>query len=499
MLKSTAISILKSFTKEEIIKFDDFLKSPYFNKKSAVPLLFSAIRKHYPELSSQELEKEKLWAKLYPGKEYNYGVMKNLIHDLTKLAEQFITQEEYRQNEIQEFKNLYVGLSRRKLRNVLDGKNIQVSKKFSDIKKESSVTINEYYTQLSRINETFLWNEYLLNQQNDLMPSILDLKDNFVTGILSYMINVHYQAKVLVMTDESRAVGLHLLEVMLGSLPENEMEKSLDALRERSEIKHRILKCYYLAYKATINTSDPGSYLRFRDFFMNIFDTLPYHCLKDMDTYLVDSLSFLVDPGFDKRGEFFRLHEFRLRNDLITDRENQLNSSQFVPWMFLYLDDNNINGFKEYVDHCRKYLIDEDSEAALLFAEAFGYFLVGDYGIALSKSSRINFREVILKNILRKFLLMLYYELKDYEGFVMALDAHKHFLGYGDWLKKEWVKHYVKKTKIFSGLIEKLFKARDRSESLYTELLEKEIISTNIDNKKWFLRKVDELKNPVNR
>lgn len=218
-----------------------------------------------------------------------------------------------------------------------------------------------------------------------------------------------------------------------------------------------------------------------------------------MDTYLVDSLSFLVDPGFDKRGEFFRLHEFRLRNDLITDRENQLNSSQFVPWMFLYLDDNNINGFKEYVDHCRKYLIDEDSEAALLFAEAFGYFLVGDYGIALSKSSRINFREVILKNILRKFLLMLYYELKDYEGFVMALDAHKHFLGYGDWLKKEWVKHYVKKTKIFSGLIEKLFKARDRSESLYTELLEKEIISTNIDNKKWFLRKVDELKNPVNR
>lgn len=494
MLKSTAISILKSFTKEEIIKFDDFLKSPYFNKKSAVPLLFSAIRKHYPELSSQELEKEKLWAKLYPGKEYNYGVMKNLIHDLTKLAELFITQEEYRQNEIQEFKNLYVGLSKRKLRNVLDGKNVQVFKKLSDIKKESSLTINDFYIQLSKINETWLWNEYIVNQQNDLMPSILSFKDNFITGILSYMINVHYQTRILVMIDKNPGTSVHLLETILGCLPEDEIQKSILDIRSRSEIKYRILNCYYLAYKATVNKTDPAHYLRFKDFFMSIFETLPYHCLKDMDTYLVDSLSYLVDPGFDKREEFFRLHKFRLRNDLIVDRENQLNSHQFVPWMFLYLDDNNIVGFKEYVDHCRKYLIDEDSEAALLFAEAFEKFLTGDYGNALSKSAKINFRAAILKNILRKFTLMLYFEMNDYEGFIAALDAHKHFLDYGDWFKKDWVEHYVKKTKVFAVLIGKLFKARELSENSYTELIEKEIISTDIDNKKWFLRKIDELK-----
>ena len=31
---------------------------------------------------NENLEKERVWNKLFPGKSYNYGIMKNIIHDL---------------------------------------------------------------------------------------------------------------------------------------------------------------------------------------------------------------------------------------------------------------------------------------------------------------------------------------------------------------------------------------------------------------------------------
>ena len=91
MLNSTLIEILRLFNKEEIKSLQDFLESPYHNKKTSAVKLFGLIKKHYPELISNKLQRENLWGSLFPDKTYNYGVMKNLIYDLTKLTEDFIS------------------------------------------------------------------------------------------------------------------------------------------------------------------------------------------------------------------------------------------------------------------------------------------------------------------------------------------------------------------------------------------------------------------------
>ena len=95
MLKSSLLEILRTFSKQELIKFEDFVMSPYFNKKENVLKLFLEIKKYAPEFSSDNLEKEKVWKNMFPEKEYNYGIMKNFIHDLTGLSEKFILLEQY--------------------------------------------------------------------------------------------------------------------------------------------------------------------------------------------------------------------------------------------------------------------------------------------------------------------------------------------------------------------------------------------------------------------
>jgi len=92
MIKSTAVEIMRSFSKEDISRFGELAASPYFNKKSAVLKLYNLLKKNWPAYDEKKITKEALWEKLYPGKQYNYGVMKNLIHDITKLAEEYLVQ-----------------------------------------------------------------------------------------------------------------------------------------------------------------------------------------------------------------------------------------------------------------------------------------------------------------------------------------------------------------------------------------------------------------------
>lgn len=86
MQKSTVIEILRTFTQDELKEFEDFVSSPYFNKNKSINKLYDVVRKYHPDFKSDDIKKENLWKRIYPGKKYNYGTMKNLIFDLNRLA-----------------------------------------------------------------------------------------------------------------------------------------------------------------------------------------------------------------------------------------------------------------------------------------------------------------------------------------------------------------------------------------------------------------------------
>ncbi len=99
MLNTSVISVLRTFSKEEIKRFEEFLLSPYYNKKSAVVNLFNIIKKNEPEYNSPNLDRKRIWSRLYKDKDFNYGVMKNLIYDLGKCADKFIELQNYERDD----------------------------------------------------------------------------------------------------------------------------------------------------------------------------------------------------------------------------------------------------------------------------------------------------------------------------------------------------------------------------------------------------------------
>ncbi len=91
--KTNLIEVLKSFSKEELASFGDFIASPYHNKNSITARLYKTLKKYAPHYPAEKIKKEKIWAQLFPAKPYNYGTMKNLIFSLSNLAMKFLELE----------------------------------------------------------------------------------------------------------------------------------------------------------------------------------------------------------------------------------------------------------------------------------------------------------------------------------------------------------------------------------------------------------------------
>jgi hypothetical protein len=95
MIKSPAIEIIKTFSKDEFKRFAEFAESPYFNKNSNLLKAVKYFKKISPEFSEDDLTDEMIWTTVFGKKDFNYGVMKNLTLDLRKLTDKFTSIELY--------------------------------------------------------------------------------------------------------------------------------------------------------------------------------------------------------------------------------------------------------------------------------------------------------------------------------------------------------------------------------------------------------------------
>ena len=95
MIQIKALKIIAALNKEEFDSFGKFIISPYFNRSNDLIKLFNSIKKYYPEFTHAKLQFESLYKKLYPGKSFNEGTIRNLFSDLGNLAEKYLAYVNY--------------------------------------------------------------------------------------------------------------------------------------------------------------------------------------------------------------------------------------------------------------------------------------------------------------------------------------------------------------------------------------------------------------------
>lgn len=90
MYNSKLILLLKSFSSKEYKEFQRFVASPFFNTNKEVVDFSTRLKKLGPDFKESSINKERIFKKMYPSRNFSEAHFKFLTNQLLKLAERYI-------------------------------------------------------------------------------------------------------------------------------------------------------------------------------------------------------------------------------------------------------------------------------------------------------------------------------------------------------------------------------------------------------------------------
>jgi hypothetical protein len=99
MYKSKLIDTIKHFSSSERREFNDFLKSPFFNKNKLAVQLYQIINASAPGFSEKNLRKEKVYSQLFGDGVFNTSDLNTVMYTLMRQADVFLTINEVMNNQ----------------------------------------------------------------------------------------------------------------------------------------------------------------------------------------------------------------------------------------------------------------------------------------------------------------------------------------------------------------------------------------------------------------
>ncbi|HRA99028.1 MAG TPA: hypothetical protein PK294_01195 [Ignavibacteria bacterium] len=491
MHKSSLLEIIRTFTPKELIKFEDFVNSPYFNKNKNVIKLFAEVIKYRPEFNNENLEKELVWKKLFPEKNYNYGIMKNIIHDLTGLSEKFILLEKYSGESFRCELDLIEAGNSRNLQKFTSGKLDQFEKKIkseADPNKYSS--INGFLTVAGGFYDTkssFI-HEYNLKQDREEYLRLASDYSLFNFLVRSFKLLHNTFANEV---HGNRPVRKTLLEKFFVKLKEHSILEDLLINENENKDQDKISKivmCFHLMYKAVTSDRDIAEYYKFKSYLRENIELFSGHEIKNLNNCRNTCAILLKISDSEVAKESLDWIKFLMEKNIILLRSGLMYNTTMLNAVNYSVRLKEISFAEEFLNRYSGNLPAESRENTTNYCMAMIHFGKGNFGKSLEYLSRISDEKLIRKYFVKRLYLKIYYELNDYESFIYAFDTFSHFK------KRNKLTNETRAMAFnnFGSNIRSLFKLRNSFEKFESIKLRKET-----GDQIWFIEKIDEIEKVI--
>jgi len=428
MLKSSLLEIIRTFTKQELIKFEDFVRSPYFNKKENVINLFLEIKKYSPDYENENLKKEKIWKTLFPDKKYNYGIFKNLIFDINKLLERFIVVLKAEEDEFKKPQYILFYLDERNLAKIFYKKYDSIERNFTrDDFKRSDFGINEYYG---------FWHDLLIIKHRVSIYTKRDnsLLDSFaLNSMLNFLINSFKLFQMLVVSSNSTNMKIedNPIAYFIGQISLKSFERILENIKKISETDHLFLKIYYFMYLMFIEKTDER-YLNFKKILFDNLKIFSRNDLKDLHYCLLAGNDSIIESHTNFTLEKLVVFDSMIRQNIITEPNGVMAEHVFISYVtlaFYESDIRRVNKFSEiFIDKLKEDLRSNTSK----YVKALNLIIEGRYKESLNIISQLETNYFNMKLHIRYLKARCLYKTEDYELFLNDYDSIKHFIKNND-------------------------------------------------------------------
>ena len=291
------VKILKTLTQDEFRGLNRWLKSPFFNTNTHLIILYEYLRHYFPEFDSGKLNKEKVFAKLFPQLDFNKDKFAALLKRLTRLTEDYLIWLESEKEEFDRRKRLLKVYANRNLFDLYERARFRF---LEDLEKLPYRDLEYYQTQIE-LHADFYFHP--LNNKYDLEDDSLgklmeNLDAYFVLSKLSFTNEMKSHERIL-----KKKYDVHFLK----------------GIEENQNIyQHNIpIKLYTLLIKLFEENSTSDFEELETIFFMNI-DQLSSKDRQRIYLYGLNYASRQLNTGksiFSKKA--FEWYRFGLQDDLL--------------------------------------------------------------------------------------------------------------------------------------------------------------------------------------
>jgi len=448
MLKSSLLEILRTFSKQELIKFEDFVRSPYFNKKENVTKLFLYVKKYAPDFTDDKLSKEYAWINLFQGEEYNYGIMKNVIFDLNKLVEKYVILKKFEENKLTETRYLLEYLGEKNLTKLFFSKYDNMEKTFNRF----SIGLNQYYglkLDLMILKSNILVNTKLSHTTNNI--SSLYLTVNFLINAFKVYQNLVVANNGLNINFDNNPVAY-----LLRQISKESFEDILENTNKVSETDYLYLKIYYKMY-CMFHDTGGESYLYFKNLLFNNLEALSPKEQRDLHFCLISGNVLVVNPEINTSLEKLSVFDSMISLNIITESHGSMSEHIFIRYVSLAFHELDIERINKFAEKYIVKLAEDIRDNTQKYVKSLNLFIENKYEDSLNVITQIDPNYFTMKVHLRYYKAICIYKINDYELFLSEYDSVKHFVKNNDKLnslqKSRLEKYYY--------FINHLFKLRE--------------------------------------
>lgn len=496
MKNSKVIQILKSFSSEELKRFGDFLRSPFFNKKSNVIKLFKAFKKFGPAFDSVDLTDVNIYKKVFPGKSYNYGTMKNLIHEFNTLAKEFIAFQDFNDDHFLKKLDMLYGLASRKLNKIFDS-----SLKETEITYHKLENLgDEYFKNKFELEIVKLYSHYRTGRAELDPEKRIELAQHCAIYLVCYSLIISFKLCHDIMTSSAKKDFDYKNTLAYKFIEEAGSERLMDDIKKYAPEFYPVVAIYFNSFMIASGADDDDSYYidlkeLIRENLSRFSRPEKYNLIIQLESRCTEK----IKSGKDFLNDLFEINNLKIENNLYT-----LNESDYFPVVgFRKIVTNAIylKKFEWTEEFIKKYLHqlpEEDIDNTLHYSNALLNFAKGYYNEALENITMVKLKDYISKFNAWSLKLKALYELGYYEEALYALDSYTHSLK-DDKKSPEAVRKSVSN---FLNLYRKILKFKLQPEKNESDdlLFWNNTIPNSIEvfDVKWLTSKIEEL-SPENK
>lgn len=491
MKENKIFRLLKTFSKEEWKGFEKFAASPYFNKSRNYIPLIKALKKISPEHKSQNVIKENLYKKIFPGKTFKETVINTMLSGLYSLAEDYLVHRDLKKDLHRKQTILTRELSLKGLKNEAD---LLINKVLASFDKDK-IGFMDYFKKYFFYEE--IYDHYFINDERAKLYSAINKSNLF---LVRYYLHMLIQAENQLLSTVNFSTEKYTKSSFGSILKLTDFKKIINVLERDNPDDTILLKIYYFLLQATKQPESDIYYFKAKSLitenYVKLDKDLKNRCYVNL---LGICTTKALGGNIQWNRESFELYKIVLNEKLYYYTGEEL---KFMPRRFFRnivtvgLNVRETEWTKKFINEYLDELEPKYKNTLFNYGMAKVEFAKNNFDKALSHINLVTQDQLIYKIEMKNIQSKIYYETNSIEPLFSLLDTYLHMVNNSDIMNTLLLKRHENYIKYLRAIAR--FRTGNKPVNELIVLLKDVEKQKYLNSKGWLIRKITELKNSPN-